>query len=272
MLRVMVAKPGLFLIILFLAGRALLAFRPREPLPPASRMAVIVAATVSVGMIFFLGFTYLAAGFSTREAVAAASFWRYMGETGPLAMLAVIAVVPLQWWRRVPMRPVTAGLLAMTLLLPIATVRLYRDDLTSPAPALRAMAAAVDRAVPPDAPLMLLDVTGNGFAPLVMDYELVQSVRNAGRPLRTVSVVYDVQAMNPAEAAKLDLTAARYIWLAEGAPQLSPLLGADVGAGCSYLLRRDAETAQVIRRWPFGRFKWLTQPSTWSPGADPSCR
>jgi len=272
MLRVMVAKTGLLLVILFLAGRGLLSLRPRDPLPPQARTVALLAAVVCVGMIGFLGFTYLAAGFSEQEAVAAASFWRYMGETGPLAMLAVIAVVPLQGWRRVSMRPAAAALVAVTLLLPVATVRLYRSDLTSPVPALRAMADAVDQAVPRDAPLMLLDVTGNGFAPLVMDYELVQSARNAGRPGRPVSEVYDVHAMNPVQAAKLDLAQARYIWLAEGAADLSPLLGATTALECSYLLRRNQDATHVVQRWPIGRFKWLTQHATWASATDPACR
>jgi hypothetical protein len=276
MVKVMLSKIGLFGLILALILRAVFALRPSDRLAPWERSTVIAGAFAATGMIGFLGFSYLAANFTGQEAEAAASFWRYMGETGPLVVLAAAAVIPLDVWRRVPPRGlerrVAIGLAAVTLLAPLVSVRMLRADLESPVPNLRAIGHTVARLVPPEAPVTLLDLTGNGFALLIADYDLSLSVPAQTRPPRPVTKVYAISGITPADAAKLDLSHAAYVWLAEGTAQAGAQFGTTLGSDCSYLLQHDAGGYTVLARWPIGRYKWMTFPSGWTPAQDPACR
>ncbi len=271
MLKVMLSKIGLFGLILALILRAAFAFRTADGLTPWQRSTVIAGAFTATGMIGFLGFSYLAANFNEQEAEAAASFWRYMGETGPLAVLAAAAVIPLGAWRRVPQLGVAIGLTALTLLAPLASVRMLRADLESPVPNLRGIGHTVADLVPPDAPVTLLDLTGNGFAVLIVDYDLSLSVPAQTRPPRPVTKVYSIRGITPADAAKLDLSHAAYVWLAEGTAQAATQFGATLGSDCSYLLRHDSGGYAILARWPIGRYRWMTFPTGATQAQDPAC-
>ncbi|HET6606232.1 MAG TPA: hypothetical protein VFG62_06165 [Rhodopila sp.] len=272
MLKVMVSKVGLFGLILALALRAGFALRPSDKLAPWQRGAVVAGAFAAAGMIGFLGFSYLAANFAEIEAEAAASFWRYMGETGPLAVLAAAAVIPLGSWRRLPPRGVAIGLVAATLVAPLAFARSLRPDLASPVPHLRAVGNAVARLVPPEASVTLLDLTGDGFPLLIVDYDLSLSVPAQAGPPRSVTKIYSTQGMTPAEAAKRDLSHAAYIFLAEGAAQAATRFGVPLGTGCSYLLQHESGRYTVLARWPIGRYRWATVGKGWTAAEDPACR
>jgi hypothetical protein len=271
MLRVMVAKAGLFASILALTIRAALGFRTNDGLDQPDRFVIIAAATVCIGAIFFLAFTYLAAGFSREEALSAVSFWRYMGQTGPLAILGLAACVPLTWSRRVPPKAAAAAFVAIAVLLPVATVKFYRDDLASPVPMLRNIAREVDSTVPRSAPLELVDMTGNGFPVLVVYYELVLSGRDHGLPPRTVGQLSGVDGISAGAASKLDFHGAHYIWLAEGAPEMTGIFGPRLSAGCSYLLKREDKGFSVAASWPIGPFKWGSYRDGWSGVAGGRC-
>jgi hypothetical protein len=271
MTRVMIAKTGLFALILGLIVRLAWQFRRGAALPAADRAGLSVAVFACAGMIGFLGFTYLAANFSRDEAIAAASFWRYMGETGPLAVFGAAVSLPVGWWRRVPVFRTAVALVAVTLVLPLATVRMYRADLVSPVPHLREMAQAIDRAVPRSAPVMLVDLTGDGFAPIVVNYELTVAVRNAGLPPRQVTIDATASGITPAEAELTDFRAVPYVWLAEGAVNMTPILGPPLSAGCSYLLRSAPGGLAVADRWAIGRIRWSTVPAGWSTAVEPGC-
>jgi hypothetical protein len=272
MARVMEGKIGLFGLILALIVRAGLAFRPSDALAPWQRTAVIAGAFTAAGMTGFLGFTYLAANFNVQEAAAAASFWRYMTETGPMAVLATAAVVPLGLWRRLPHRPVAIGLVLVTLVAPLAAVRMLRADLESPVPHLRAIGQAVARIVPPSDRLALVDLTGDGFALLIIDYDLALSPPAQTRPARLIDKIAAVTGIAPAQAARIDLSHAAYVWLAEGTEQSAGQFGTPLGSGCSYLLRHDAGGYTVLDRWPIGRYRWATFPTGWTAARDPACR
>ncbi len=272
MLKVMGAKVGLFGLILGLAIRAGFALRPSDTLQPWQRSAVIAGAFTAAGMIGFLGFTYLAADFTVHEARAAASFWRYMTETGPMAVLAAAAVVPLGVWHRLPQRRVAIGLILVTLAVPLAAVRMLRADLESPIPNLRAIGRALARAVPPTDRLALVDLTGNGFAVLIVDYDLSLSVAAQNLPPRSVQTFFAVGGISPAAAAMLDLSNANYVWLAEGTAQAASQFGVRLGTDCSYLLRHGAGGYTVVNRWPVGRYKWMTFGTGWTAVPDPACR
>lgn len=272
MLRVMEGKIGLFGLILCVAVRAGFAFRPSDALAPWQRTAVIAGAFTATGMIGFLGFTYLAADFNLQEALAAASFWRYMTETGPMAVLAAAAVVPLGAWHRLRQRTVAIILVLVTLIVPLAAVRMLRADLESPVPHLRAIGQSIARTVPPSERVALIDLTGDGFASLIIDYDLALSVPAQTRPPRAVDRIAAVTGISPADAAKIDLSHAAYVWLAEGTEQAASQFGAQLGSGCSYLLRHDAGGYTVLDRWPIGRYRWATFPNGWTAARDPACR
>jgi hypothetical protein len=272
MARVMLAKTGLFVLLAVLLVRACRAFRRGDALAPASRAVVITGAIVSIGMIGFLGFTYLAADFSDQEAAAAASFWRYSGETGSMAVLAAIAVIPLGW---VPVKrrsTITVGLVLVTMLLPIVTVRQYRADLTSPVPDLQRMADTIRTLVPRTAPIALVDLTGDGFANLVIAYELGLSPSRDDVVEPRIRKVSGLNGIAPNDAMKLSFVDVDFIWLAEGAPEMARLFGPPLSSECSYLLKRDGERFAILRSWKFGRFPWATFPAGWAKNVDQNCR
>jgi hypothetical protein len=271
MARVMLSKLGLFGLILFVGIRALLVIRSRDDLGAPAGSVVLVAAVVSVGSICFLAFTYLAAEFEPTEAAAAASFWRYMGEVGSLTTLGAVAGMPLGGLRRVPLVPAMAVLAVMAVVLPVLTVKLYRADLESPVPLLRQMARFIDSTVPRSASLELVDMTGNGFAALVVHYDLVLSGRDRDLPPRSVTQLSRVGGLSGAELARNNFAGAQYIWLAEGAPDLTATFGLGVHSGCSYLLRRGPEGLSVVRSWPIGPYRWGTDRAEASVEAGASC-
>jgi hypothetical protein len=250
--RVMLSKPGLFVLIFYLSIRTLLALRAADPLSQPVRSVVIVAAMVSFGMMGFLTFTYLAANFNAAEAAAAASFWRYMGEVGPLVVLGTIAVMPLDWLRRLPSRPAVAALLGLTVVLPFATIRLYRADLASPVPLMRRTALAVDAAVPRSAPLTLMAVSGNGFPVVVAYYELVLSQHAFGLPSRVVTTATSPLGLSAEDVAKRHFDDGQYLWLADGTPAAAEIFDAPLSSAYSYLLAHREGRFVIVGRWPTG--------------------
>jgi hypothetical protein len=268
--RVMLAKIGLFALILAIAVRAVLALRRHDKLAAPQRVLLLVATTICVGNIGFLAFTYLAADFSAPEAAAAASFWRYTTQTGPLAVLALLAVVPLDWARRLFEPPCAWALAGVALLLPIATARLYRHDLASPVPALRRIALEIDSLVPRGAPLRLVDLTGSGFAPVVVAYQL--RLADAETPTRAVTSVSDAHGFSAAEASRLSFAGTQYMWLAEGAPEMQAIFGVALRAGCSYLMRPQGAGFAILTAWRLPASARPVNSTGWSLRRGEDCR
>lgn len=271
MLRVFFAKAGLSAVTLFISIRAALSFRLRDDIDPPARALVGFAVAVTVGNIVFLALAYLAVGFKQLEAATATSFWRYMSEVGPLATLGAVAGLPSGWLRRLTSVPSMAALITVAVVLPLATVKLYRFDLQSPVPRLHRMAAAIEAAVPRSASLELVDLTGNGFAPLIVYYDLVLSGREHALPARTVTELSDDDGISAEKAAGTNFNRAQYIWLAEGAPEMTEIFGPELSARCSYLLRRGSDTFAVVARWPIGPYRWGTYRNGWSDAGASSC-
>jgi hypothetical protein len=270
-LRVMLSKFGLFALILVISVRAALAFRKHDNLDGPSRAVLISAAVVCLCNIAFLTFTYLAADFSVGEAASAVSFWRYAGQTGPLAVLGFVAGVPLDWTRRISIVPSAVALVALALILPIITVPLYRTDLASSVPMLRSAAQATAEAIPAGAPIELVDLTGDGFAPFVVAYQIRTTDRERGEPSRKITTVARATGISPSTAATIDFAAAPFVWLTEGAPEMDRLFGARLNAGCSYLLRREAGDFSIIMSWQLSQYLKNVGPEGWSLAAGAPC-
>ncbi len=273
MLRIMLAKIGLFALIFAVAVRTALALRRRDLLTPAQRALLLVATTLCVGNIGFLAFTYLAADFGAGEAAAAASFWRYTGQTGPLAVLALLAVMPLDWpldWaRRLFQWPGAWLPVGLALLLPIVTARMYRHDLTSPVAVLRQIALDIDATVPRDAPVRLVDLTGNGLAPVVVAYQLWLTA--AGTPTRAVTSVSDPHGFSAAAASRLSSAGTRYLWLAEGAPEMQAIFGVTLHAGCSYLMQATGSGFAILTAWQLPASMRPVNSTGWSLRRGTAC-
>ncbi len=245
MLHVMSGKPGLFLLIIYLAISVVLIRRVADW---PTRLLVTAAATVSVGMIGFLGFTYLAADFNEQEAAAAAAFWRYMTEVGSLVVLAAISIVPLRWLGRLPALRVSAALLLIVLVVPFAAIPLYRADLSSPVPQMRRANIALDAAVPRDQPLLLMDERDNGFGVMLAYYDLMISQRAAAEAPRVVATWSDPNGI-PAAAVMARRFDEPYVWLAQGAPAMSALVGTPMRRDTAYLLRQTDGHLKVEAQW-----------------------
>lgn len=268
-LRIMLAKTGLFAVILVIAARAGLALRRSDGLTPPQRAVLLVGVTVCVGNIGFLIFTYLAASFGAEESAAAASFWRYTGQTGPLAMLVLLAVIPLGWANPLFRLRGAWVMVGLTLLLPIATVRLYRHDLATPVPALRRMALEIEGLVPRGVPILLVDLTGNGFEPIVIAYQL--RLMEQGEATRALAIVSSARGFSAGEAAQLSFAGAHYLWLTEGAPEMRGIFGIAVRAGCSYLLRADSNRDTILMSWQLPPSARPVNMSGWSLQRGESC-
>ena len=269
MLRVMLAKIGLFGLILAIGVRGVWALRRTDTLAPAERVALWVGVVLCLGNIGFLAFTYLAASFGAEEAAAAASFWRYAGQTGPLAVLALVASLPRAWLAMLLRRQVAAGLVAVAVLLPVGTIKLYRHDLASPTPTLRRIALDMAPLLPPGTPLRMVDLTGPGFAPVVVAYQLW--LTEQGRPARPVSILSSGRGYSLAEARAMSFAGAPYLWLAEGAPEMQALFGPALRAGCAYLLRAEAGGFAIAGAWPVGPFSHPVNANGWSLRRGGSC-
>jgi hypothetical protein len=270
MLRIMLEKIGLFALILAVAVRTALALRRRDSLTPAQRALLLVATTLCIGNIGFLAFTYLAADFGADEASGAASFWRYAGQTGPLAVLALLAVIPIDWAWRLFRPPGAWAVVGLAVLLPIATARLYRYDLVAPVAALRRIALDIDSMVPRDAPVRLVDLTGNGFAPVVVAYQLW--LANPGRPASAGSIVSNAHGFSVAAASGRSFAGTQYLWLAEGAPEMQTIFGIALHAGCGYLLQAKGAGFAILAAWQLPMSMRPVNAGGWSLRRGAACQ
>lgn len=259
---VLLHKIGLTILLLIMLVRAGLALRRRDRLPPAERAVLLVGVVLGVGNIGFLAFAYLAASFSPQEAAAAASFWRYMCQIGPVAVLALAASLPLDRLGGLLTRRLAIGLVTVTLLVPLATVRLYRHDLASPVPELRRIARDMTERLPPGAPVRLVDLTGSGFAPVVVAYQLWLAGWTA--PAHPVSILSAAHGFSAAEARRLSFGGTPQVWLADGAPEMAALFGVPLRAGCAYLLRRTAAGFAIDAAWRLNRFTRPVNDTGWT--------
>lgn len=275
---IMRQHPGLFLLIGWLG--VCVARRSGGAGRAAALAVAAVAAAVAVGNVAFLAFTYLAADFSLPEAAAAASFWRYMTQVGPLVVLGLAAYARVGWvvrgWpRALTVRRMGMAGAAVALAIPVLGFRALRYDLESPLPAIRDTARMLQRRLPPDAGVLLVDTLGNGFITLGMQYQL--GVAGEGGMWRRASRRRIVQLASPTglapEALGADPFPGGYVWIASGGPALAHAAGLPLQPGCSYLIHRDAGGAAILDARPSRPLLTPREAAAKLPaGADPACQ
>ena len=266
---VMVAKSGytaMALVVGCVAANCLLRRARGRPvlnggaIAPASATIAVTAAGLASGNIAFILFCYLATSFDSTEVEAAISFWRFIAQTGQALTIALACIVPVAWLM-MPLRwPMLArGLPFAALLLPVVATAAYRDDLTSPVPALRRIADGLRDAVSSRDPIVLVDIDGNGFAPLVVRYQL-RAVDGDASPLAIVAFSHGLSA---AQAEKRVAASAPYVWLAEGSAGFGRFLGSRTNHECSYLFHNEMGQYRIVRTWDIGPYRWAipTPPS-----------
>jgi hypothetical protein len=240
----------------YLAARAILgrirnAERSSGQIDQASRIAITAIAGLAFGNIAFLLFCYLATSFNPVETVAAISFWRFTAQTGQALMIGLACFVPIRWlafeFRGASLLRI---LPVIAFVLPIAVFPRLRDDLVSPVPRLQMIAETLHQ-TPDSKPMVLLDLSGNGFAALVVKYQM--TVIEADR--RPISVIAEPHGIPPEQVRALSLPSDAYVWLAEGSPTFGKTFGSDTVAGCSYLFARDAGSFQLVRDWDVAPYR-----------------
>jgi hypothetical protein len=233
----------------------------------ASAVIVTAVAGLTFGNIAFLLFCYLGSSFAIDEAAHAITFWRFISQTGEAMMVGFACIIPVRWLIVWLSRSWLQRLLpAIALVLPVAAFPAYRDDLTSPVPRLRAVADDLHRTVPVGDPLVLLELSGNGFAPLVVKYQMT-AVDDDQRPL---AIIADPEGITPDRARALRLPTAGYIWLAAGSPAYGEMFGGLTDTACSYLFSRGVDGFRPIETWEIGRYRWEIQAYADAPTPPPS--
>lgn len=262
-------KIGFTAVALAAGARCLyLLVRPQAS-PAPERALVIVVAALVFGNLTFLLFAYLAADFSLGEVAAAASAWRYASQTGLAATIGlIISVLPrrvLLWmmsgWR-------APTLIGAALLAPILAVSTYRGDLRNAVPRLRMIADQLHETLPPGAPVALVDPAGDGFAPMVVHFEL-EAIQRDRRPVTSIAATF---GMRPRALRAALHDAPGYVWLAQGAPGLAAVFGLRTLAGCSYLLQGHPGAYHALRSWVIGPFRWSTHIYDETAPIRPDCQ
>lgn len=237
---------GLSLLISVI-GLVLWARRRHRPLA----RAFLLYAMLFLGYQAFLIAAYvgvLAAG-SEHEARSAQSYWRYNTHLGPLlSALAAQAAGALAAGRTIPAKwraHIGASAVVLAIVLPLAAWRQIRFDLD---PAKRAdypVAAEMDRRLPADARLVVIDAHGDGFHAIHLRY-LMGAHR---RLLATIDQTSpDTQAacrqvVNGGETS--------HLWLRSWTPAVLTCLGlGELERDRSYLLTHDdGGNWRIERSW-----------------------
>jgi hypothetical protein len=233
---IMLNKGGFFLPALLVVLAALVGLARASVLTPFQRVAAIAGAAVFLGNTAFLAFAYLAANFTDQESIRAASFWRYSTHAGQIVTLAVMALVPLAWYRAASAsRAAAIGLVGVTLALPLVTAYHLRFDLRTDTAHLRQTGRMIAAAVPQGLPIVLVDAQGDGSVTNQVRFEVwLERLRADPSQPPMVMPVYAV-----ADAASIPAVRdARYLWIFEATPRSVGVTNLPLEPDTSYLVER----------------------------------
>jgi hypothetical protein len=198
-----------------------------------------VATVVALGYQAFLLFSYVAA-FDRVEAVAAASYWRYNQHVGALVTLALVA------WAAA-LRPVSlpprvgTGAAVLAFCLPLLLTPLIRFDRERPKPHLRQVAQQTAPLLAAGDVLAVVEPGDAGFTWLAVRWPL----RVAGARVDGLFNLADAGAGTIAAR----LAGASHVLVRRPTPAVAAVLGVDVPAGTTLLLRREAGGWTILHRW-----------------------
>ena len=250
MLHTVVTKIALFGLIALIFVRALARLRGAGPSTPAERALLLVVATLCLGNIGFLAFTYLAANFPEADVLGAAQFGRYVGQTGQAAVFAMMLIVPARWLA-VATRPRLGVLVCVVALLtPVIGARALRYDLKTPTALARRVGRELGNRLPAAAPIRLVSPVGNGFDALVAAYQIRFGPGEGSAARHPVTLVSYWQGLSEEALRAQSAAPPPFLWLGEGGPTITALFGLTLPAGCSYLLAADKGRFDILQRWP----------------------
>lgn len=231
---VVLSKKGAYLALMaaavFFAVRGLIRFQG-----PFDRLAIIVGA-VFIGYNAFLLFAYVAT-FGEKDALRAASLWRYNMHLGLLGVAFAAYGLGLLWKARAPWGLRTARLqwlpVALMLIAPIIFADKLRFDRHPPVPHFRAVGAEVAGLLKPGDRLFVLDPKGSGESGVITRYEL----RNLG-VYRGFFSAFHPQTVEGFRSIfqKQGFT---HVLMHSSVPEMHQVLGMDLPAGNSYLMKSD---------------------------------
>lgn len=277
--RVALQKPGHFGLLLAEAVAApLILLRPARA-GALARAALPLGAALGLGKIAEMLTIYLTADFDAVRVAEAHEFWRFTVHVGPAVLVAGMALLPLGWLDAARVRRLAAVAVAVLLAAPIAGAAWLRPDVPRaghvPYLWLRAVGRDIAATLPPGARLALVDLDHHpGILPEIFplrfrlklgepaDHGAVPPAIGivAGTPPVHVRVAGELpeqpdaglppQAREQALRRVLDVP---YVWVWNGGPAASRLLGLDLPQGQSALLARDAAGLRVLRSWPTPR-------------------
>ncbi len=218
---------------------------------PVSAQTTLLLTTTTVfvfGNAAFILFTYLATSFTPQEARTAVTFWRFLAQTAPAEMAALACLIPprhLLWLRH---RAAAVTLCLVTAFLPVALVKTpytFRTDLSYPVSPLLGIGRSLAAALPPDAPLLLLDNSdGSGYAAWIVKFGL-QELGGGKMPV-TLSLApqFGADGQNPAWPA------AGYVFVTQGAGRPVWFQGIGMRPWHAYLFRRRGSRLVPVQNWP----------------------
>ncbi|MFQ5763437.1 MAG: hypothetical protein ACE5GT_00770 [Rhodospirillales bacterium] len=217
-----------------------------RPGTPFDRLAVIIGAVI-VGYNAFLLFAYVAA-FSEMDARRTASLWRYNMHLGPLGVAFAAYGLARLWKTYGEARFDPARLrwlpIALILAAPFVFAQKLRFDRQPPVPYFRTVGADVAALVKPGDRLFVFDPKGTGESAMITRFEL-----------RDPAVFQGYHgAFHPSTVERFRSIFGEYgfthVLVHSWTPETLRVLGLDLAAGRSYLLRsEDGGGWTVERSW-----------------------
>lgn len=214
---------------------------------PFDRLAVL-AGTLFGGYNAFLLFAYLAA-FSGREALRAASYWRYNMHLGAVCVAFAAMGLAILWRKHLARRidPARVKWLPIVLLLaaPFIFAHKLRFDTNPPVPHFRTVGAEVTGLLPKGSKLIVIDPTGTGESGVITRYE------GGGK----FDANTFISAFTRPTVENIGKTIGRvkpnYVLVHSVTPAVREVLGVPLIAGRSTLLKGGASAGWAeVKSWP----------------------
>lgn len=220
---------------------------------PRGRFGSLAIITGAVFILYngFLYFTYIAA-FSEYDALRTASYWRYNLHLGGVSMAFASYGAGLLWRTKLKgrgSRQIAWTAIAATLVLPVALSPLMRFDTRPTKRYVRAVGEDLAALLKPDARLVVLDPTDNGYFAVLLRYATKFKVDMVDR----ISVFSRPTPMKMRDAVAKGR--ASHVWVHIPSSDIDQALGVSLAPGASYLLARSGSGWSVARSWPYPGYR-----------------